>query len=230
MAAPMPRVPPVTGATRPSNTAASFSFSMEYRRKFAPPCTLSSHDEHDFTRLSAKHQNLRKGAFSMSFLSIARPLFIACTAGALLAGCSSNTGYPSSTLAPPSGGAAAALIRGAVPSMAARPNAAARPNHHKSWVSPDAKRAPRLLFISDYGASDVNIFTLPDLTLKGTLDGPRLPGRRVFGCVGEYLDRQYRRFPDAALHAHRNARQNALRSQRISGRLCGEQIETTISP
>ncbi len=111
----------------------------------------------------------------MSFLSIARPLFIACTAGALLAGCSSNTGTPSSTLAPPSGGAAAALIRGAVPSMAARPNAAARPNHHKSWVSPDAKRAPRLLFISDYGASDVNIFTLPDLTLKGTLTGLDFP-------------------------------------------------------
>jgi len=110
----------------------------------------------------------------MSFLSIARPSFIACAAGALLAGCS-NAGTPSSTLAPPPGGAAAALKRAAVPSVAARPDAAARPNHHKSWVSPDAKRAPRLLFISDYGAGDVNIFTMPDLALKGTLTGFSFP-------------------------------------------------------
>lgn len=110
----------------------------------------------------------------MSILSIARPSFIACAAGALLAGCS-NAGTPSSTLAPPSGGAAAALKHAAVPSVAARPDAAVRPNHHKSWVSPDAKRAPRLLFISDYGAGDVSIFTLPDLTLKGTLTGFSFP-------------------------------------------------------
>ena len=94
----------------------------------------------------------------------------------MLAGCS-NTGSASSssTLAVPSGGAGAALKRAAVPSVAARPDAAVRTDHDKSWVSPDAKRAPRLLFISDYGAGDVSIFSLPGLTLKGTLTGFSFP-------------------------------------------------------
>src|SRR5262249_32390826 len=44
-------------------------------------------------------------------------------------------------------------------------------DHHKSWVSPDAARAPRLLFASDSGTNDVYIFTMPGLQLKGTLTG-----------------------------------------------------------
>jgi SMP-30/Gluconolactonase/LRE-like region len=108
----------------------------------------------------------------MSILRIARPWLIAC-AGASLAACGNAT-TPTSTLAPPVSGAAAAH-HAAVPSVAARPNAAVRLNHKKSWVSPDAKRAPRLLFITDYGAGDVNILTMPDLALKGTLTGFSYP-------------------------------------------------------
>jgi hypothetical protein len=44
-------------------------------------------------------------------------------------------------------------------------------DHHKSWVSPDVVRAPRLLFESDSGTNDVYIYTLPALALKGTLTG-----------------------------------------------------------
>ncbi|HET6275332.1 MAG TPA: hypothetical protein VFE16_05255, partial [Candidatus Cybelea sp.] len=43
--------------------------------------------------------------------------------------------------------------------------------HRKSWVSPDVKKAPRLLFVSDDGTDDVYIFTMPAMTLKGTLTG-----------------------------------------------------------
>ncbi len=46
-----------------------------------------------------------------------------------------------------------------------------KPDHHKSWVSPDVKRAPRLLFISDDSTQDVYIFTMPAMQLKGTLTG-----------------------------------------------------------
>jgi|HubBroStandDraft_4_1064222.scaffolds.fasta_scaffold00003_275 hypothetical protein len=46
-----------------------------------------------------------------------------------------------------------------------------KPDHHKSWVSPDVKRAPRLLFISDDYSADVFIFTMPAMQLKGTLTG-----------------------------------------------------------
>ncbi|MBV9719467.1 MAG: hypothetical protein JOZ77_09105 [Candidatus Eremiobacteraeota bacterium] len=44
-------------------------------------------------------------------------------------------------------------------------------DHHKSWVSPDAMGAPRLLFISDATYGDVYIFTMPHLALKGTITG-----------------------------------------------------------
>jgi hypothetical protein len=119
----------------------------------------------------------------MSTLNIARPWFIACAAGALLAGCSSAGTTPSSALAPSSSGTFASR-HAEIPSVAARPNAAVRINHHKSWVSPDAKRAPRLLFISDYGAGDVSIFTMPDLALKGTLTGFSFPEGECSDAAG----------------------------------------------
>lgn len=110
----------------------------------------------------------------MSIVSITRPWLAACTAAALLAGCNNAGSTPAGTFSP-TNDAVRALKRAAVPSVAGRPDARIRINHHKSWVSPDAKRAPRLLFISDYGAGDVNIFTMPDMALKGTLTGFSYP-------------------------------------------------------
>ncbi len=49
------------------------------------------------------------------------------------------------------------------------------PDRNKSWVSPDAPRAARLLFVSDVGTNDVYIFTMPDMNLKGTLTGFNQP-------------------------------------------------------
>lgn len=46
-----------------------------------------------------------------------------------------------------------------------------RPDRHKSWISPDVRRAPRLYFASDAGSDDVYIYTMPDMALKGTLTG-----------------------------------------------------------
>jgi hypothetical protein len=44
-------------------------------------------------------------------------------------------------------------------------------DHHKSWVSPDVKKAPRILFVSDDSTNDVYIYLLPNFKLKGTLTG-----------------------------------------------------------
>jgi hypothetical protein len=44
-------------------------------------------------------------------------------------------------------------------------------DHHKSRIAPDTKMRPRLLFVSDPGAGDVYIFTMPALALKGTITG-----------------------------------------------------------
>ena len=46
-----------------------------------------------------------------------------------------------------------------------------KPDRHKSWVSPDVKRASSLLFISDDSSQDVYIFTMPAMQLEGTLTG-----------------------------------------------------------
>jgi hypothetical protein len=64
---------------------------------------------------------------------------------------------------------------GLVPALAPMSVTAVRQDRHRSWVSPDVKGAPRLLFISDFATGVVDIFTMPDLTLKGTLTGYSFP-------------------------------------------------------
>lgn len=84
---------------------------------------------------------------------------------AMLAGCG---GGSQQSAAPPVTNAAA---KGLAPAPTAIAPTIVRPNRERSWISPDAKRAPRLLFVSDYGADAVDIFTMPGLSLKGTLTG-----------------------------------------------------------
>ncbi len=100
-----------------------------------------------------------------------RQTLVICAVAAMLAACTSNNTQQSSILAPTAPNAANHAV---VPVPAVGP-ARIRPDHHKSWVSPDAKRAPRLLFIPDYGASEVFIFSLPSMALKGTLTGFDFP-------------------------------------------------------
>lgn len=97
---------------------------------------------------------------------------------ALLAGCSGGGGQPSSLFAPSSGLGLTSGGRGLGPmghhhlvtyTSVRAPKV--KPDHHKSWVSPDVKRARRLLFVSDGAYEDVFIFTLPAMQLKGTLTG-----------------------------------------------------------
>ncbi len=45
-----------------------------------------------------------------------------------------------------------------------------RPDHHRSWISPDAKKKD-LLYIADEGSGDVYVFSYPKGALKGTLSG-----------------------------------------------------------
>ncbi len=91
---------------------------------------------------------------------------------ALLAGCSggSQSSTPTTGMNPAAvgGHALGSLHKGTYTSVKA-------PKVHsdtrKSHVSPDAKNAPRLLFVSDDGTNDVYIFTMPAMALKGTITG-----------------------------------------------------------
>jgi hypothetical protein len=105
-------------------------------------------------------------------MRISRPALYALgvtAAAGLLAACSGG-GSPSSALAPATGMNSYSL--GHVPALkdhvtlTARISKPLHPNHHKSWVSPDAKNAPRLLFISDDGTNTVDIFKMPSVAPK----------------------------------------------------------------
>jgi hypothetical protein len=110
-------------------------------------------------------------------MRISRPACYALgvtAAAALLAACS-GSGSPSSALAPSTGMNSSSV--GHVPSVKERVTLTSRvskPVHkdtRKSWISPEARRAPRLLFISDDGTDDINIYTMPNQVLRGQLTG-----------------------------------------------------------
>ncbi len=88
---------------------------------------------------------------------------------ALLAACSG--GLQSSPVSAPSSADGFASRRDHLVTYTSVRAPKVKPDHHKSWVSPDVKRAPRLLFISDDSTQDVYIFTMPAMQLKGTLTG-----------------------------------------------------------
>jgi hypothetical protein len=107
------------------------------------------------------------------FKSAAYSLGIA--AAALLAACSGATQPPA--LSPPF--TTSAARSGAIPLhhdaldafITVRQPGPAHPDRRKSWISPDAKRATRLAYVTDLGSGDISIFSLPKFTLKGTLTG-----------------------------------------------------------
>jgi hypothetical protein len=86
---------------------------------------------------------------------------------AMLAGCG---GGSQQQTAPPVTNASAA-VKAMVPVPTAIAPTSVHPDRSKSWISPDVAGAPRLLFIADYGTDAVDIFTMPGLSLKGTITG-----------------------------------------------------------
>ena len=60
---------------------------------------------------------------------------------------------------------------GAYPFARILPPSAIRPDRGKSWISPDIARSPQLLYESDLGRGDVDVYSLPDLSLKAKLKG-----------------------------------------------------------
>ncbi len=108
-------------------------------------------------------------------------------AAALLAGCNSNGGSQASGLTPSSGANAATFSHDPNPQVVDASTLSdtfagvtwsggdVHPDRNRSWVSPDVQRAPRLLFASDVETDDVYIFTMPDMSLKGTITGFNQP-------------------------------------------------------
>lgn len=114
----------------------------------------------------------RSATYSVGTLAVA----------AVLAACSGN-GLQSTAVTPSSGGTAPMGAHHVpfqpdhkYPGFTGVKTPTVKPNHGKSWVSPAVKGAPRIMFITDYGADVVDIYTMPDLALKGQItgfDGPQ---------------------------------------------------------
>jgi len=97
-----------------------------------------------------------------------------CVTATLLAACGGS---------PPTFSSPSALSRGGgVAEFAARWPVAARFHARRLWAVPDIARNPRLLFISDWGARTVDIYSMPDLRLKGQVGNFEFP-------YGECADR-----------------------------------------
>lgn len=95
-------------------------------------------------------------------LCLGRTVGLACAvAGAFVAaaGCGNGVSPGSGALSEPT------LTTNVVPMHALRPN------HRKSWIAPDTKDERRLLFASDSGLEEVDIYSLPSMKLKGQLTG-----------------------------------------------------------
>jgi hypothetical protein len=62
--------------------------------------------------------------------------------------------------------------KGLQPSLA--PMSAPQADHRRSWIAPGAKKS-NLLYVSDDGTNDVDIYSYPKGTLQGTLTGFSFP-------------------------------------------------------
>jgi|HubBroStandDraft_2_1064218.scaffolds.fasta_scaffold17254_3 hypothetical protein len=98
----------------------------------------------------------------MSTFAFSRCALTISIATALLAGCApvANSGFG----APVAGDAIAETMR----QFVAGPK---QPDHRSSWMSADAKRIKKLLYISDWSSNDVYVYDYSKGTLEGQLSG-----------------------------------------------------------
>ena len=125
------------------------------------PCRWQGNSSRTF---EARSVTVRKKSANAAVRNVSAASWISLTA-AILAGCGGSV--------PPSA---------AFPFTHVAPSLAVRLDHRQSSVSPDIARSPQLLFESDLGTSDVDVYSLPDMMLKATLTGFQEP-------TGECSDR-----------------------------------------
>ncbi len=99
----------------------------------------------------------------------------ASVVAALLWGCSGSGEPQSSALAPAAGMNASRssprILGHLTETFVAVKSYTVHSDHRRSWFSPDGNRARQLLFVSDVGTNDVDIFTIPGMQLEGVLTG-----------------------------------------------------------
>ena len=79
----------------------------------------------------------------------------------------------------------------------------------KSWLAPDIGKSGQLLFVSDGGTYDVDIFTLPDLKLAGRLTGFKFPTGECSDRHGDVWIANYLKH-EMLEYSHEGKRLNAI--------------------
>jgi hypothetical protein len=116
---------------------------------------------------------------AMTISKFGQYAFGACAAIAILAGCG---GSP--TQFNPSGATQSVARPGVGLRMAVHPD------HTSSWMAPEAKR-DTLLYISDVGTYDVNVYAYPKGTFLGTLTGFNAPEGECVDKTGDVFIANY---------------------------------------
>jgi hypothetical protein len=105
----------------------------------------------------------------MKILSWSTYALSALAAAAISAGCSAANDFTQRGITP-------AGARERLDAFAGvGPLGALHPDRRKSWISPDAKGKRQLLFASDSGLGEIDIYSLPNMKLKGQLTGFNVP-------------------------------------------------------
>lgn len=107
----------------------------------------------------------------MNFI-LRRQSLCAVFALALLAGCGGGMSPGQSSAI---GSSTPAQLRGLGAAGAARFSPSVKPDHHGSWMAPDAKKAKSLLYVADESGNDVLVYSYPGGKLTGTLTGFETP-------------------------------------------------------
>ena len=186
------------------------------------------------------------------------PALAACAAALGLAACSGGAGMqatPPSAIAPATtqsstqanatsqtneSDAGSLEKKAAIPALAARASVTKSPEKRKTWFAKDVGAMPRPLFISDYGANDVQRLHDARVNAQGADHRPEFTRRPVRRCKRKHLGCQYRSGRDAAVASRSGALLKTLSVpnefpascavDRKTGDLAVSNIESTSGP
>jgi hypothetical protein len=107
--------------------------------------------------------------------------------------------------------------------LEAHPNAPSRGDRRPTWISPDARKERKLLFVSDFPTASVVIFALPKLRLVGRITGFSSPQ----GLCADHAGNVWVADPDTRMvseYSHSGALLNRIRDE------YGSPISCAINP
>ena len=153
----------------------------------------------------------------MKFSVFGRCAFGLCIAGAMLTAC----GPLPSSRSTLTGVEGSRLLAMTTPNYVAK---AQRPDHGKSWMSPDAKNSKQLLYVSDWSSNDVYVFSYPQGGAVGRLKGFKEPYGQ---CVDSNGDIYVANFGGGSVVEYAHGGKQVIKTLSTGGNPIGCSIDKT---